>query len=87
MRTRNYVGHRNGRTEVFRSSTVPTFASHGDTYAAVVGPFRTRRGAEFMRDHGQANPHCRCVGDAEKLAFRLAKRDARTAQLRRTGVV
>lgn len=37
-----------------------------ETDYAEIGPFRTRRGAEFMRDrHG---PHCVCVSDAEQLA-------------------
>lgn len=54
--------------KVFKSDTTPTTASHGRLYYAVIGPFRTKRGAEFMRDHGAGNPHCRCVDDAERLA-------------------
>jgi hypothetical protein len=56
------------KREVFRSRTEPTSASHGKRFAAVVGPFRTMRGAEFMRDYGSMNPHCLCVADAERLA-------------------
>ena len=52
---------------IFTSAANPTFATHGTQYNAVVGPFRTRRGARFMRDYGQGNPHCRCVRDAERL--------------------
>ena len=37
-------------------------------FLAVIGPFRTKRGAEFMRDYGSNNPHCQTVEDAERLA-------------------
>jgi hypothetical protein len=57
---------------IFRHETTPTFATHGDRYGAVVGPFRTMRGARFMRDHGRGNPHCQHVDDAERLAKRYA---------------
>ena len=53
---------------VFRSEKLPTQGSHGHLYGAVVGPFRTVRAAEFMAAHGQSNPHCRCVADAERLS-------------------
>lgn len=67
--SRPYVGllHGGGR-EVFRSVQRPTTELHGDKYGAVIGPFRTRRGAEFMARHGAGNPHCRCVRDAERLS-------------------
>lgn len=75
MRTRAYVGLRadgKGR-EVFRSASVPKAEPHPDThlgpiYSAVIGPFRTRRGAEFMAKFGAGNPHCQSVADAERLA-------------------
>ncbi len=57
-----------GSRELFRSATVPTFDTHGARYGATIGPFRTKRGAIFMRDHGRANPHCQCVNDAERIA-------------------
>jgi len=66
-----YVGLEVGKREVFRASSIPTEQTHGVQYAAVIGPFRTIRGARFMRDHGAGNPHCQCVADAERLA-RLA---------------
>jgi hypothetical protein len=70
--TKPYVGLiGGGKREVFRSATTPTNDSHGAQYLAVIGPFRTVRGANFMRDHGQGNPHCQCVADAERLAKRL----------------
>lgn len=71
-----YLGHRleqdctnpGGQRVIFRSTTEPTEATHGKEYSHVVGPFRTKAGAEFMRDFGKGNPHCRCVAEAEKLA-------------------
>lgn len=58
--------------EVFKAAMIPTFATHGDIYAAVIGPFRTKRGATFMAQYGHANPHCRTVAEAERLALREA---------------
>lgn len=71
-RSRLYVGVKHNREgwEVFRSIETPIFQTHGEQYAAVIGPFRTRRGAEFMAHPvtGRSNPHCRTVADAERLA-------------------
>jgi len=53
--------------EVFSSDAEPTMESHGTQYNAVIGPFRTKAGAEFMRDYGKGNPHCATVADAEWL--------------------
>jgi|TARA_R110000824_G_scaffold394637_1_gene594614 hypothetical protein len=70
----NYVGCRKGdsaepfKREVFKAETTPTPTTHGERYYAVIGPFRTRRGADFMAQHGEANPHCQNVADAERLA-------------------
>lgn len=64
-----YVGLSGTTREVFKSPTRPTEEVYGERYAAVVGPFRTRNGAEFMRKHGQNNPHCRNVAEAERLAW------------------
>lgn len=70
-----FLGYANGGSvrEVFKADSIPTSASHGAVYAAVVGPFRTIRGATFMRDHGQGNPHCQCVADAERLGKLYAR--------------
>lgn len=68
-----YVGHNAGRIELFAADAIPTETSHGMTYAAVIGPFRTKRGATFMALHGRSNPHCRCVADAERLARKYAR--------------
>jgi hypothetical protein len=68
-----FVGMKNAEgPEVFRFNAEPTAATHGSRYSHVVGPFRTVRGARFMVSFGQNNPHCRCVGDAERLAQRQA---------------
>lgn len=70
-----YVGHRNGTMECFKSESIPTFTSHGETYAAVIGPFRTKRGALWMAAYGRnGNPHCRNVSEAEYHAKRAIKR-------------
>lgn len=69
---RIYLGFAGRRREIFRAPAIPTFESHGNQFNAVVGPFRTMRGAKFMRDYGQGNPHCRDVRDAEKLARKYA---------------
>jgi hypothetical protein len=74
MSNRLYLGVSLEKREIFRSETTPTNQSHGEKYVYVIGPFRTKRGAEFMRDHGYNNPHCRCVADAEKLASNAAVR-------------
>ena len=72
MRTKLYVGLTldcTARRQVFRSATTPTEASHGKLYGAVIGPFRTRRGADFMAMYGGSNnPHLCCVADAERLS-------------------
>jgi len=63
-----YVGCKAGKWVVFKSFVKPTEKTHGNLYNAVIGPFRTVRGANFMRDYGQGNPHCVTVSDAERLA-------------------
>ena len=70
MTTRPYVGISKGagKRELFRASVLPTEATHGHIYAAVIGPFRTVRGAQFDVDYGRNNPHVRCVNDAERIA-------------------
>jgi hypothetical protein len=71
-RTRVYLGLAEGKREVFRASATPTRATHGTKYAAVVGPFRTVRGARFMQNHGAGNPHCVTVWQAERLGKKYA---------------
>jgi hypothetical protein len=71
-RPKIYVGCKQKARIVFRSIFVPTQESYGDIYAAVIGPFRTWRGAHFMATYGEGNPHCQCVDDAERLAKKEA---------------
>jgi len=67
--TKQYVGIRpDGEYERFQSDGTPVRETHGDAYLAVIGPFRTVRGAEFMRKYGKGNPHLQHVNDAERFA-------------------
>ena len=79
MKTRGlkrYVGIRHdGQYEDFTADYCqrcgfanPTQATHGHLYGAVIGPFRTKRGAQFMAKHGRSNPHLQTVDDAERIA-------------------
>ena len=71
---RIYVGVKGNTRKVFRSFTPPTKRMYGDKYNAVIGPFRTLRGAVFMADFGRNNPHIQTVRDAEELAKIHAER-------------
>jgi hypothetical protein len=79
-RQRPYVGRsiETGRLTVFRSRGKPTEETHGETYTYAIGPFRTVRGARYMADCGENNPHCVTVEQAERLAelFERARREA-----------
>ncbi len=70
MSKRYYVGTHKGelRRTVFTSTSTPTQATHGAQYAAVIGPFRTKRAASFMALFGSNNPHLQTVLDAERIA-------------------
>mgnify|MGYP003420727257 FL=1 len=48
-----YVGtnSKKGVRRAFKSTKTPTEASHGHEFAAVLGPFRTKRGAEWCASH------------------------------------
>ncbi len=61
------VGCKAGVRSVFACDYEPSWETHGHLYAAVIGPFKTKRGAEFMAGPGYNNPHCRTVADAERL--------------------
>ena len=72
MTLKYYVGYAyyTGRPSVFRSVETP---QQGESlFASVTGPFRTKRGADFMAKHGRNNPHCRSVAEAEHCARRAA---------------
>ena len=62
----------NTKREVFFDFRTPTVAQYGKRYGAVIGPFRTKRGAVFMAEYGANNPHCYTVDDAERIAKELA---------------
>ena len=49
-RMRPYVGMRAGTRTAFQSDVTPTEETHPE-YGAVIGPFRTVRGARFMASH------------------------------------
>ena len=51
---------------VFRADASPTFATHGEHFAAVMGPFRTKRAAIFTAET-RPNPHVQTVADAERI--------------------
>ena len=70
MRKKHYVGIIVDSIvrETFSSEEKPTCATHGKLYSAVIGPFRTKRGADYMSHFGFNNPHCQHVDDAERLA-------------------
>ena len=67
-RNKWYVGCNGARYETFKARSEPTEKTHGAEYAAVIGPFVTRRGAEYMAQYGVGNPHLQHVNDAERIA-------------------
>lgn len=71
MKNHIYVGItlESGNRRVFTCSHAPTELSHGQLYAATIGPFRTMRGARFMAEHGRNNPHLQTVADAERITL------------------
>lgn len=72
---RYYVGLKDCKRTLFRSEATPTETTHPQ-FNAVIGPFKTRRGAEFMRDHSANNPHVQTVRDAERIAKQIARENA-----------
>jgi len=79
-----YVGIKTGLEppgELFWSTFKPTFARPGMAmgYDYVIGPFRTKFGAELMAQFGgQGNPHYQHVEDAEAYAKAYRKRGLTT---------
>jgi hypothetical protein len=63
-----YVGVKGAARKAFKADVVPTRATHGDQFGAVIGPFRTKRGAMFAAAFGHNNPHFRTTADAERIA-------------------
>lgn len=71
---RHYVGVRGitSELELFATSadpeTIEYVAAVRDRYAAVIGPFKTERGATIMALYGRGNPHMGTVEEVERLA-------------------
>lgn len=65
-----YVGKSviSGERDVFASGVAPTEETHGHLYAYVIGPHRTRRGADLMAAQRGDNPHVRTASDADRIA-------------------
>jgi hypothetical protein len=59
MRKKIYVGlwSLTGKREIIRSEKEVTETTHGDLYAAVIGPFKTVRGAQYCVEF----PHAQCT--------------------------
>lgn len=76
-KSKQYVGVNGTKYQRFASDVEPTRETHGDQYAAVIGPFRTVRGAQYMADHGCGNPHLQTVDNAELYAEFYAERAGR----------
>jgi hypothetical protein len=66
MRGKWYVGL-NASRAIFKMAVEPTQEICPE-FVAVIGPFRTKRGAQFMATYGANNPHCQTVADAERIA-------------------
>jgi hypothetical protein len=69
-----YVGL-NGTREVFRWTLrrEPEPGDHAHRYAAVIGPHRTLRGAQYMASPmGTGNPLCQTADQADRAARWLA---------------
>jgi hypothetical protein len=69
MKTQWYVGHKtNGELVAFGDTSEPTVQGYGKLFGAVIGPFKTKRGALWVEKYGRSNPHFQHVNDAERLA-------------------
>jgi len=63
-----FVGYTHtGNLEFFTSTSIPV-REDNLPYLAVVGPFKTKRGALWAVKYGKDNPHFATVNDAERLA-------------------
>lgn len=64
-----YVGLCFGQPIAFKSDFQPTPLTHGDSFIAVVGPFKTKRAAIWAASPAAINnPHYQCVADAERIS-------------------
>lgn len=64
-----YLGKR-GEDDLilFHSAAIPTKETHGHLYKAVIGPFKSKVGADYFARYGRNNPNIRTAADAERLA-------------------
>lgn len=69
-----YIGHTATALVAFQSPTNPTETTHGHLYRAVIGPFRTRRAAQWAEQYGFLNPHFQHVNDAERIARHMGRK-------------
>lgn len=68
-RQRWYVGFKHDYIlQAFKSLKEPTEQEYSAQYFAVMGPFRTKRAADFTAKCGFHNPHIQTVADAERIA-------------------
>lgn len=64
-----YIGvNSNLKHKAFRAANTPSFQSHGSQYTYVIGPFKTKRAANWVEKYGKNNPHFQHVDDAERLS-------------------
>ena len=56
-----------GSYQAFRWYETPS-AEQFSWFSAVIGPFKTKRGAQWAEKYGRQNPHFQHVDDAEQLA-------------------
>lgn len=63
---RLWVGVKGNSRTVFRHAGEPSAETHPQ-FTCAIGPFRTRRGADYMAASRNA-PNCQTVRDAEQLA-------------------
>lgn len=66
--TGNLAGEPHGTYVAFRPLLAPTLENYGSQFIALIGPFVTKRGAEWMAKYGKVNPHALDVASAEKHA-------------------
>lgn len=68
MKRKYYIGQRRDShtaRELIYSESEPTYHSHRGTYSYAIGPFRTKRGAQWALEHRYA---WETVAQAERLA-------------------
>ena len=84
MKKRYYIGITHGEYTLFTSECEPSQGTFGDSYVAVVGAFRTKRGAEYaLREWSSGNlgHYNQTVNQCE----RIAKQQYELKQLAQAG--